>query len=527
MYRIIVTDKLGDAGLKRLNQAEDIKYDIRLQLGKEELLATIAEYDAIIVRSGTHVDADVIAAGKNLRLIGRAGIGVDNIDIRAASARGIIVMNTPLANAVATAEQALALMLAVSRHTAAAHASLLAGEWRRSEFVGQQLYRKVLGIIGFGRIGRIVAKRALSFGMEILAYDPFVSEEIAQEHGVLLVDLNDLLSQADYITLHTTSTPETRGIINEETIARMKDGVILINSARGALVNEEALAAALKSGKIAAAAVDVYSQEPPRGNLLIGLPNVLHTPHLGASTIEAQRNVATQIADQVLDALRGTDFRNTINMPFHAGPDFATLAPHMLLAEKMGILQAVMAPTPIRKVELEIRGELGDRLVRPAAAALLKGLLERSVSDSVNYINAPVLAEENGIKISQTKGMNVVDYPNLISCRVHWQDGQRLLSGVLFGGSEPRLVQINDYRIDVNPEGIILIMQSQDRPGVIGKIGSILAENAVNIASWRMGRTSPGGEALSFISLDNEPSQEAIAAIREVPAVNNADLISL
>jgi D-3-phosphoglycerate dehydrogenase len=307
----------------------------------------------------------------------------------------------------------------------------------------------------------------------------------------------------------------------------MKDGVILVNSARGALINEEALAAALKSGKIAAAAIDVYSQEPPKDNPLIGLPNVLHTPHLGASTVEAQRDVATQIVDQVLDALRGTDFRNTVNMPFHAGPDFATLAPHMLLAEKMGILQSVMAPAPIRQVELEVRGELGDRLIRPAAAALLKGLLERSVSDPVNYINAPVLAEENGIKISQTKGLNVVDYPNLISCRVHWQGGQRLLSGVLFGGSEPRLVQINDYRIDVSPEGIILIMQSQDMPGVIGKIGSILAEGSVNIGEWRMGRTSPGGEALSFISLDNEPSQETIAAIREVTAVNNADLVIL
>jgi D-3-phosphoglycerate dehydrogenase len=527
MYRIIVTDKLGDAGLERLNQAEDIEYDIKLQLEKEELLATISEYDAIIVRSGTKVDADLIAAGTNLRVIGRAGIGVDNIDISAASARGIIVMNTPQANAVATAEQALALMLGVSRHTAVAHASLLAGEWRRSEFIGQQLYRKVLGIIGFGRIGRIVAKRALSLGMEILAFDPFVSEEIAKEHGVLLVDLDDLLSQADYITLHTTITPETREIINTGTIAKMKDGVILVNSARGGLINEAALAAALKNGKIAAAAIDVYSQEPPKDNPLIGLPNVLHTPHLGASTVEAQRDVATQIADQVLDALRGIDFRNTVNMPFHAGPDFATLAPHMLLAEKMGILQWVMAPAPIRKVELEVRGEMADRLIRPAAAALLKGLLERSVSDSVNYINAPVLAEENGLKISQTKGLNVVDYPNLISCRVHWQDGQRLLSGVLFGGSEPRLVQIDDYRIDVSPEGTILIMQSRDMPGVIGKIGSILAENEVNIGEWRMGRTSSGGEALSFISLDNEPSEETVAAIREVPAVKNADLIKL
>lgn len=527
MYRILVSDRLGDTGIELLDQAEDVEFDVKLELSKEELISIIPGYEAIIVRSGTKVDADVLAAGSNLRVVGRAGIGVDNIDLQAATSKGIIVMNTPQANAVATAEQAMTLMLAISRHTAPAHASLLAGEWRRSDFVGRQLYRKVLGIIGFGRIGRLFASRAKSFGMEILAYDPFVSEDVAKELGVALVDLDDLLEQSDYISLHTTITPQTKKIIDASAIHKMKDRVVIVNSARGALIDEEALADALRQGKVKAAAVDVYSQEPPKDNPLIGLPNVLHTPHLGASTVEAQRNVATQIVEQVIDALRGNDFRNTVNMPFHAGPDFATLAPHMLLAEKLGILQRAMAPAPIRRVEVEVRGELVDRLVRPAAAALLKGLLERSLADSVNYINAPLLAEEHGITITQTKGLNLVDYPNLISCLVHWDNGHRLLAGVLFGGTEPRLVQVDDYHLDASPKGTILILQNQDVPGVIGQVGTILAAAEVNIGEWRMGRHHPGGLALSFISLDSEPDQETLRLLEGIPAVIGVKLVTI
>lgn len=527
MFHILVSDKLGDIGLERLSQADDAVYDVKLNLSKKDLLAIMPDYDAIIVRSGTQVDADVLSAGSKLRVVGRAGIGVDNIDIQAATARGIIVMNTPMANAVATAEEAMTLMLAVSRHTAPAHASLLAGEWRRADFTGHQVYRKVLGIIGFGNIGRLVATRAQGFGMEILAYDPYVSEDVARELGVTLVDLDDLLMQSDYITLHTIITPATEKIINAETIAKMKDSVVIINSARGKLIDEAALAKALQSGKVRAAAVDVYSEEPPLDNPLVGLPNVLHAPHLGASTYEAQRDVATQIVDQVLDALRGNDFQNTVNMPFHAGPDFATLAPHMLLAEKLGILHQAMAPAPIRRVEVEVRGDMVDRLVRPAAAALLKGLLEGSLSDSVNYINAPFLAETHGITIAQTKGMNLVDYPNLISCRAHWDGGQRLLAGVLFGGSVPRLVQVDDYHLDVRPEGMILIMQNQDVPGVIGQVVTILASEEVNIGEWRMGRHQPGGDALSFISLDNKPSSETLSSLEKIPAVTAVKLVTL
>jgi len=527
MYRILVSDKLGDDGLKRLDEVNDVAYHLKLKMKKAELLAAIPEYDAIIVRSGTKVDADVLQAGKRLKVVGRAGIGVDNIDIQAASAQGIIVMNTPQANAVATAEQAITLMLALSRHTANAHASLLSGKWQRTKYVGRQLYRKRLGIIGLGRIGRLVAIRALSFGMEVLAYDPFVSEDVAQELGVDLVDFDDLLSQSDYITLHTIITPETEHIIDAAAIEQMKPGVMIINTARGKLIDGQALAKGIQSGKVSGAGIDVYEEEPPVNNPLIGLANVLHTPHLGASTAEAQRDVATQIVDQVIDALRGVDYRNAINMPFHAGPDFATIWPHMELAERMGTLQAALAEAPIRRVEVEVRGEMVDRLVRPAAAALLKGLLEGSLADSVNYINAPILADEHGIALSQTKGMNLVDYPNLISCRVYWEGGEQLISGVLFGGSRPRIVQVNDYHLDINPQGIILIMQNQDVPGVIGQVGTILAKDKVNVGEWRMGRRLPSREALSFISLDNEPSASVLPALEEISAVTKVTLVKL
>lgn len=527
MYRIIVTDKLSEIGLARLDQADDVKYDVKLKLSQQELVSTIPGYDAIIVRSGTRVDADVLNAGTRLKVVGRAGIGVDNIDVERATMRGIIVMNTPQANAIATAEQAIALMLAVSRHTAVSHMSVLSGEWRRSDFVGIQLYRKTLGIVGFGRIGRLVATRAQSFGMDVIAYDPFVSEDVARELGVVLVDMDDLLSQSDYISLHTVITPETEHMIDAGAIEKMKQGAILINSARGKLLDEQALADALRSGKLRAAAVDVYSQEPPLNNPLIGMPNVLHTPHLGASTAEAQRDVATQIVDQVLDALRGTDFRNTINMPFHAGPDFGSIWPYMELAEKLGILQSAMAPSRIRRVEVEVRGETVDRVVRPVASALLKGLLEKSSPDPINYINAPVLAQENGISISQTKGMNLVDYPNLISCRVHWDGGARLLAGVLFGGSQPRVVQVDDYHMEARPEGILLLLQNQDVPGVIGQVGTVLAADKVNVGEWRMGRHRPGGEALSFISLDNEPSASALHKLEQIHAITGVKLVKL
>ena len=527
MFKILISDKLGQAGLDRLDLAKDAQYDMKPGLSKEDLMAILPEYDALIIRSGTKADADILKAGTNLKVVGRAGMGVDNVDVRAATLRGIIVMNTPGANSIATAEQAIALMLAASRHTAQAHASLKDGEWKRSQFVGTELYRKTLGIVGFGRIGRLVAKRAQAFGMDVLAYDPYVSEEVGQELGVTLVDLDDLLAQSDYITLHTALVPETEKMINAQTIAQMKPGMILINAARGKLIDEVALAEGLKNGQVKTAAIDVYQKEPPENNPLIGLPNVIHTPHLGASTEEAQRDVATQLVDQVLDALRGTDFRNAVNLPFQAGPDFAETRPYMELSEKLGKLHCYLADSPIRRVEIEVRGEAVNELVKPIAAGLLKGILEKSISEQVNYINAPLLAEENGITVAQTKAASSLDFANLITCRVTWDGGSRTLAGMLFGGVEPRIVQVDDYKLDARPDGHVLVMQNKDVHGVIGQVGTILAAYEVNIAEWRMGRDKPGGEALSFINLDSEPSKEVLDALNKIPAITQVKLITL
>lgn len=528
MFRILVSDKLGAEGLERLAQATDIHYDVKTGLSKEQLLAIIPDYDALIVRSSTKADADLLKAGRRLIVVGRAGMGVDNVDVEAATMRGIIVMNTPGANSVATAEQTMALMLAASRHTAQAHGSIVAGEWKRSAFTGQELHQKTLGVVGFGRIGRLVAERAKAFGMKVIAYDPFVSEYVGREMNVTLVDLDELWAQSDYITLHTSLTAETQKMINATTIAQMKDGVIIINVARGKLVDEAALAAALKSGKVKAAGLDVFSSEPPAAdNPLLGLPNVVHTPHLGASSEEAQREVAIQIVDQILDVLRGVDFRNAVNLPFQAGADFAAIRPYLSLAEKIGQLQATLAPQAIERLELGVRGEAVEKLVKAIAAGLLKGVLGKRTAVPVNYTNAPLMAQECGVAITQTVGQLIADYPNQIVCRAFWEGGERLIAGVLFGGSEPRIVQVDHYKLEAKPDGVVLVLQNQDVPGVIGQVGTILSAYGVNIGEWRLGRDKPGGQALSFINLDSRPSEGVMRTLEEITAVTQANLVVL
>jgi len=520
MFRVLVSDDIGAHGIDLLEAADDVECLVETGLSPTELLSAVGDYDALIVRSGTKVTADVLVAGTGLKVVGRAGMGVDNIDVTAATQRGVIVMNTPSANSVATAEQTMALMLAATRHTAVAHRTVAEGRWERSKYAGTELSGKTLGIIGFGRIGRLVAARALAFEMHVVAFDPYVSEEVAQDTGVTLVNLDELYSTADYITLHVPSSPDTENMISSESLASMKDGVVIINAARGTLIDEHALAAGLESGKVRGAGIDVYRTEPPGADHpLIGLPNVVHTPHLGASTAEAQRDVSAQIAEQVIDALRGIDIRNPVNLPFEAGPDFATAMPYMALAEKLGILQFHMAPAPIRRVEIEVKGETVENLTRPIAAGLLAGLLQGHMAGGVNYVNAPVLAQQQGVTVSRAKGVAAGDYTNLVSCRVHWDDGSRIMAGVLFGGSEPRLVQVSDYHLDVDPSGLLLIMLNKDVPGVIGMVGTTLGRFGVNVGEWRLGRSEPGTEAISFINLDTEPPPEAIEALKAEAAI--------
>jgi D-3-phosphoglycerate dehydrogenase len=383
------------------------------------------------------------------------------------------------------------------------------------------------GLIGFGQVGRLVAARAQAFGMEILVYDPYISEEIGRRLGVLLVDLEDIFSQAEMISLHLPLTKENRHLINAQTLAQMQKGVILVNSARGDLIDQHALADAVKSGQVGATAVDVYPAEPPQNNPLIGLPGVLHTPHLGGNTVEAWTEVTQTILSQVCDALLGEDFRNAINMPFHGGVSYEEAEPFMDLAERLGKLHADLARGPIRHIALEVQGEKMGALIKLIAASLLKGILQRTLEREVNSINAPLLAAEQGIVLTQTKGISPADYPNLISCKVRWDDGERLLAGVLFGGSEPRLVQFDQYRLEAKPEGLVLVLLNQDVPGVVGQVGTILSAYQVNIGEWRMGRNAPGGTALSFINLDSQPDPVVLETLARIPAITGVKLIDL
>ncbi len=528
-HKILITDDLSPQGLARLEDAEDIEFDIIKGLSPEEFVKTIPPYDGLIIRSSVKVTKEVLAAAANLKAIGRAGVGVDNVDVDEASLRGVIVMNTPGANTIATAEHAMALLLAMCRNIGPAYTSLKAGRWDRKKYMGTQLYRKTIGIIGMGRIGARVAHRCQAFGMDVITYDPYLTDEVAEELKVERVQLADLFARSDFVSLHAASTPDTQHIINANTIAQMKEGARLVNTARGALIDETALVEALKSGKIAAAALDVFPEEPlPNDSALRKLDNVTITPHLAASTVEAQRDVSTQIVEQMLDVLHETDFRNVINFPLVDASILKTLRPFLNLAEKIGRLQTQLAEGAINRIEVNLKGEEIVNQARPLTVAILKGIFDPILDEAVNYINAPHLAERRGITVlSQNTGVSS-DYANLISCRVEWDGGHHTVAGTLFNHDEPRIVGLDGYRIDVlPPEGYILVTHSWDKPGFIGQVGTILGQHNINIATWRTGRTEPGGLAISFIRIDNEPPQEVITALEKVDLIRKVQTVQL
>jgi D-3-phosphoglycerate dehydrogenase len=527
-YRILITDDLSSQALERLEAAEDVTFNLVRRPSREKLCETIADYDAVIIRSSVRVDAELLSASSRLKVIGRAGTGLDNVDIDAASLRGVIVMNTPGVNTMATAEHAVAMVLALCRRIPQADASLRSGAWSRSQFTGVQLYRKTMGIVGLGRIGAQVARRTQAFGMTVIAFDPYISDDVARELNVTLVDIDELLARSDFISLHTALTTETRSMINARAITRMKQGVRLVNCARGGLIDEAALVDALQSGHIAGAALDVFADEPlPADSPLRSLPDVVLTPHIAASTLEAQRDVGTQIVDQVLAALRGEDFRNAVNMPVVDAGVFQVLRPYLRLAEKLGNLQMQLSEGRIKCVEVEFQGEEVSAHVKPLTVALLKGLLDPITDTPVNYISAPHLAMQRGISVSETRRLPTPNYANLLSCRVLWDRGERLVSGSLLGHESPRVVQIDDFRIDAPPEGIVLVMESIDMPGVVGRVGTLLGTRGINIAEWRLGRITAGGQALSFINLDAPAPAEVLAELAELQGVNRVRQVEL
>jgi len=516
--RILVSDPLSSAGIERLEGIANVEVDAPGSLDRGEFLRRLPGHDALIVRSGTRVDREALDRAGDLRVVGRAGVGLDNIDVEACTARGVLVMNTPGANTAATAEHAWALLTALCRRIPAADASVRRGEWVRKQFVGTELRGKTLGIVGLGRVGRRVARIARAFGMEVLVADPYVPPEVAEESGVDLVDLDGLLAGSDVVTLHVPLTGETRDFLDADRIARMRRGALLVNAARGGLVDEVALVEALRAGRLGGAALDVYAAEPPAGSPLLELDNVILTPHLGASTREAQRDVSVQIVDQVVDALRNAGYRNAVNLPFLLeGP--VDLGPWLDLAERMGALVGALAEGPVTAVEVEARGpDLADA-GEPVSVALLKGLLEPVLGGDVNWVNAAHLAAERGIAVARTHRASAVEYVHLVACRVRGERGDHTVAGTLFH-DHPRIVEIDGYHLDAPPQGEVLLVWNRDVPGVIGGVATLLGEEGVNIAEWRLGRTGPGRTALAFINLDDPVSAGVLAALRGLEGVS-------
>ncbi len=521
--RVLVSDKLSDTAVQ-IFKDRGVQVDFLPDVGKdkEELLKIIPQYDGLAIRSATKVTEKLIAAADNLKVVGRAGIGVDNVDIPAASRRGIIVMNTPFGNSITTAEHAIAMIFAVARQLPEADTSTRAGKWEKSKFMGVEITGKTLGVVGCGNIGSVVAARGIGLKMHVVAFDPFLSPERANEIGVEKVELEELFTRADFITLHTPLTDSTRGILNAEAFAQMKDGVRIVNCARGELVVEADLAAALASGRVGGIALDVYAEEPPPDDFsLFGLDHVVATPHLGAATTEAQENVALQVAEQMSDFLTTGAIVNAINMPSVSAEDAPRLAPFMRLAELLGSLAGQIAESSVTAVAMEFEGELERIDSRPLCASALQGLLTPMV-DSVNSVNAPIVARERGIAISEVMHDRNGKYQTLLRLTVTTENRTRTFAGTLFGGDKPRIVEINGIGLEAELGAHMLYTVNADRPGFIGRLGSTLGDAGVNIATFHLGRDEAGGNAVAMIQID-EPLDEAVLdSVRALPDVVQA-----
>ncbi|HWQ35175.1 MAG TPA: phosphoglycerate dehydrogenase [Blastocatellia bacterium] len=525
--KILISDNLSNIGVELLRRHENFTVDKKVGLKPEELRKIIGEYDALIVRSETRVTADLIAAGERLRVIGRAGTGVDNIDVPAATQRGIVVMNAAGGNSVTTAEHTIALLMAMARRIPQAAAKLKAGKWDKKSFMGTELNTKTLGIIGLGNIGRIVASRGQGLGMKVIAYDPFLTKDAAQRSGVEMVTLDELFSRSDFITVHTPLTDETRGIIGEAAFAKMKDGVRIINCARGGLVDENALVAAIKAGRVAGAALDVFVEEPPPADHpLLGLDEVVVTPHLGASTTEAQESVAVTIAEQVAAYLLNGSIGGAVNVPAVSGEVLETLRPYLTLGEKLGSFQTQFFGHAFSEVRISYSGDVASLDVRSITRAILTGLL-KPVSARVNQVNATLIAEERGIRVSETIATAPHDFTSLIELTVRDEESESRIAGTLFGKNDMRIVMINSHRLEAVPQGNMLVVVNDDLPGVVGKTGTFLGDHNINIAQMYLSRTSPGGVAVSVYQVDQTLDAATLAALGKVPQVLSVKQITL
>lgn len=525
MPKVLISDQLSDAAIE-VFRARGIEADVRVGLSKDELIAIIGDYDGLAIRSATKVTAPVLKAAGKLKVVGRAGIGVDNVDIPTATAAGVIVMNTPFGNSITTAEHAIALMMALARDIPAANASTQAGKWEKNRFMGVELYGKVLGLIGAGNIGSIVADRARGLKMRVIAYDPYLSAERAAQLGVEKVELDDLLGRADFITLHVPLTGETRNILSADALQKTKKGVRIVNCARGGLIDEHALKAALDSGHVAGAALDVFEEEPAKTNILFGSDKLIATPHLGASTAEAQENVAIQVAEQIADYLLTGAITNALNMPSISAEEAQQVRPWIALAEKLGAFVGQLTETSIESVDLLYEGSAAELNLRALTQAALAGLLRPALSD-VNMVNAPIVAKERGVKVSETRRPRQGVYEGYIKVTARLADGTtRRVAGTVFADGRPRLIQAKDINMDAEFAAHMLYVINEDKPGFIGKLGTLLGEAAVNIANFNLGRTAPGADAIALVEIDGALDAKVLGAIRKLPLVKEAKALA-
>jgi len=526
-FRVLISDSLSKEAVDILQKEKEFKVDVNTKLTPEELKNIIKDYDALLVRSATKVTADIINAADKLKIVGRAGVGLDNVDVEAASKKGIIVVNTPGGNTISTAEHTFSMMMALSRTIPQADLSMKKGEWERKKFMGVELYGKTLGIVGLGRIGTEVAKRAIAFGMTVVAYDPYLSTEKAKALGIENVDLKALFARSDYITVHTPLTDETRHMISDKEFAIMKKGVRVMNCARGGIIDEESLVRAIESGKVAGAAFDVYENEPPKGSKLIGLDKVVLTPHLGASTEEAQTNVAIEVANTVRDALLNRGVKNAVNAPCVDAEIYKVIEPYLKLAEKMGSIQAQLVEGQIKKVKIRYVGDLLKYDLSPFTVSIMKGILTPILQDTINYVNALVISKERGINVIETKTAEVQDFANLILVEIETEKMTSSLMGTLFTKVDPRIVKLNEFYVDSVPEGYMLFIQNNDVPGIIGQIGTILGKNKVNIAGMSFGRDEKGGRAVSILNIDSDVPKPVLEEMRKAKNIKEVKLVKV
>ena len=526
--KVLVADPVSERGVAELQEGGLLDVTVKTGLKEDELLKVIWEFDGLVVRSQTKVNARVIEAATNLKVVGRAGVGVDNVDVEAATKRGIVVMNTPAGNTISTAEQAFALMMAISRNTPQADASMKSGKWDRKSFEGVELYGKTLAILGMGRIGTEIARRAIAFGMRVYAYDPYLSASRARSLQVELVErLDEVIPLADYITMHMPLTDETRNMLNAERLAKTKKGVRIINCARGGLVDEKALYDALKTRQVAAAALDVFEVEPPPADFALRtLPNIVLTPHLGASTVEAQENVGIEVAQQIRAMLLTGEVRNAVNMPSMDAKTLAVLGPHIRLGEKLGNLLSQVAAKRCDTLNIHFTGKLNEHDTNPITRAILKSFLRKASGGGANEVNGPDFARQLGLKVTESREIDGGDFAELIEITATGEGGWVSVAGTFFG-NQPRIVKMNGRHIEARPEGVLVIYENKDRPGMVGWIGNLMGRHGVNIASMSMGRNEAGGLALAILNLDSVPSEAVLKEMLAEPDIRSAQVVQL